>query len=109
VRRFIQAAAEEDILHQIEWYAQQGVPAVARRFQASVLEAVDALSASPEAGTPKFIDNPRLAGLRSWPVKGFRAFRIYYLVQPEVLIVVRVLHGKRDVADILGNQEPESG
>ena len=107
MRRFIQAAAEEDILHQIEWYAQQGVPAVARRFQASVLEAIDALSGSPEAGTPKFINNPQLAGLRSWPVRSFPAFSVYYLVQPEVLIVVRVLHGKRDIGGILGSQELE--
>ena len=109
MRRFIQAAAEEDILHQIEWYAEQGVPAVAWRFQASVLEAIDALSGSPEAGTLKFINNPQLAGLRSWPVKGFPAFRVYYLVQPEVLIVVRVLHGKRDIGGILGRQEVEKG
>jgi hypothetical protein len=61
----------------------------------------------PAAGPLRMISNPRLAGLRTWPVKGFDEFRVYYLVQSELLIVVRIPHDKRDVAAILERQERE--
>jgi hypothetical protein len=50
-----------------------------------------------------------LQGLRSWPVKGFPAIRIYSLVQDGKLIVVRVLHGKRDLGPILEMNPDEAG
>jgi toxin ParE1/3/4 len=105
VRLFIQDAAEDDILRQVERYAEQGLPHIARRFRASVLIAIDALIAMPEAGPPRPTTNPVLAGLRAWPIKGFDAFWIYYLIGPERLTVVRVLHGKRDIGNILEDQD----
>ena len=51
--------------------------------------------------------NPILAGLRSWAVKGFEDMRIYYVVQDDVLRVVRVLHGKRDINKILKREDNE--
>ena len=102
---FIQEAAEQDILHEVEWYARQGFLTIARDFHAAALGAIDALLVMPQAGSPKATDNPLLAGLRSWPVKGFDAFRVYYLVRPELLTVVRVLHGKRDIGAILKDQD----
>ena len=107
MRLFIQQAAEQDILSQLEWYAGNGLPDIARRFHAAVLDAIGALLATPGAGPSRFIANPRLAGLRSWSVKGFDEFRVYYLAHAEVLTVVRVLHGKRDIGTILGGQDLE--
>ncbi len=104
---FIQGSAEQDILRQVEWYADKGLPDIARRFYAAVLDAIDALQAMPDAGPPKRIDNPCLAGLRWWPVKDFDEFRVYYLARPELLTVVRVLHDKRDTGAILDRQELE--
>lgn len=40
-------------------------------------------------------------GLRRWPVKGFDEYWVYYLVRPEALTVIRVLHSKRDNDGIL--------
>ena len=104
---FVQEAAEQDLLRQIEWYAEQGLPDIARRFHAAVLDAIDGLLAMPEAGPPRHTSNPRLTGLRSWHVKGFDEFRIYYLAHPELMTVVRILHSKRDVGSILTGQELE--
>ena len=59
----------------------------------------------PSAGPPRPTSNPRLAGLRVWPVKGFGEFWVYYLVRDELLTVVRVLHDKRDVGRILNEQD----
>jgi plasmid stabilization system protein ParE len=101
VNLVIQAEAEADILRQVERCATQGLPHIARRFHVSVLAAIDAALAMPEAGPPRPTTNPALAGLRAWPVKGFDAFWTYYLAGPERLAVVRVLHGKRDIGTIL--------
>ena len=43
---------------------------------------------------------------RSWPVAGFEAIRIYYLLDEDAIRVIRILHGKRDVKRIL---EREAG
>ena len=74
---FVQEAAEQDLLRQVEWYAEQGLPDLARRFHAAVLDAIDALLAMPEAGPPWHTSNTRPTGLRSWHVKGFDEFRVY--------------------------------
>jgi toxin ParE1/3/4 len=108
VTLFIQEAAEADILRQVERYAEQGLPHIARRFHAAILAAIDALVAMPNAGPPMHTANPALTGLRAWPVKGFDAFWIYYLARPERLIVVRVLHSKRDIGTILEREELET-
>jgi toxin ParE1/3/4 len=105
VNLFIQEAAEQDILHQVAWYAEQGVPSVALRFSAAAGASIEAIMAMPESGAPKSTANPRLAGLRTWPVKGFDQFRIYYLMQPDLLIVVRILHDKRDTDALLEGQD----
>jgi toxin ParE1/3/4 len=107
VKLFIQASAEQDIHRQVEWYGEKGLPDIARRFYAAVLDAIDALAAMPGAGSLKPTSNALLAGLRSWPVKEFDAFRVYYLLRDDVLIVVRVLHGKRDIGTILEAEDLE--
>jgi hypothetical protein len=66
--------------------------------------------AMPESGAPKTTANPRLTGLRTWPVNGFDQCRISYLAQADQLIVVRILHDKRDIDTLLEVQDvQESG
>ena len=103
----IQVSAQEDIVSQFEWYAEQGLADIARRFRVATFDAIDALIAMPGAGTPRPSGNPRLAGLRSWPIKGFDELNVYYLVGAAALTVVRVLHDKRDIGAILSGQDLE--
>jgi toxin ParE1/3/4 len=104
VKLIIQASAEDDMLRQYDWYEEQGLSTIADRFSAAVAAAIDAALKTPKAGAPKDVSNPALAGLRTWPVRGFGEFRIYYLLRGDAFMVVRVLHGKRDIAAILGEQ-----
>ncbi|MDQ0473651.1 type II toxin-antitoxin system RelE/ParE family toxin [Labrys wisconsinensis] len=103
----IRSAARDDILRQYGWYLDDAGATVAERFLNAVQTSVDIVTSQPGIGAPRFLANPLLAGLRSWPVKGFAALRIYYLVQPEHVIVVRILHGQRDVGAILEDQSPD--
>jgi hypothetical protein len=58
----------------------------------------------PYTGPAKHFRNPILAGLRSWAVKDFEDILIYYVVADDALRVVHVLHGRRDVDKILGQE-----
>lgn len=99
--RTVREAAENDILRQVDRYAAQGLPQIALRFHTAMQAAFDAIETTPEAGPPHPVGNRALAGLRRWPVKGFDEYWVYYLVQSDLLEIVRVLHSKRDVDRIL--------
>lgn len=95
-------AAREDILAQFRYYAlDQGVPDVGLRFLDAVEAATARISEEPAIGAPQHFDQPALAGLRAWPVPGFDEIRLYYLETGQTLLIVRVLHDKRDVRNIL--------
>jgi len=97
-------SADADIVRQFEWYTEQGLPDVAKRFRSSVELSIELALSRPKAGAPKPVRNPVLRDLRSWPVKGFDEFRIYYLLRQDMFTVVRILHGKRDIGAILEKQ-----
>lgn len=48
--------------------------------------------------------HPRLQGLRSWGIRGFESYLIFYRASDDGIEVVRVLHGARDVAAELGDE-----
>ena len=97
----------DDVVRQFRYYlVTLDLPEIALRFRDSVRRTVQALTRHPLAGPRHHSDNPQLENLRSWPVAGFEAIRIYYVVEGEALRIVRILHGKRDVKHIL---EAEKG
>jgi toxin ParE1/3/4 len=97
-------SADADIVSQFGWYVEQGLSDVATRFRSSVESSIRLALSRPKAGAPKRVNNPALAGLRTWPVKDFDEFRIYYLLRGDAFMVIRVLHGKRDIGAILEQQ-----
>ena len=98
----LQPAAREDILRQYRYYLiEKGVAATAESFLKAVRTTIEQLGRNPGIGAPKILKNPALTGLRSGPVAGFRAVRIYYTSVENTLQVVRVLHGSRDINVIL--------
>jgi toxin ParE1/3/4 len=101
VKHVIRPAAKDDILRQFQYYLLENAPDAATRFLDAVDESIESLCAMPHLGAPKELKNPTLSGLRFWAVKGFEDILIFYIVQPEALRVVRVLHGKRAIKTIL--------
>lgn len=97
----IRTLAREDILRQYTWYLTEAGEDVSQRFLDAVEAAVNLLRRSPDIGSPRIFKNPLLAGLRSQPVPGFAAIRIYYIHIGEELRIIRVLHGKRDAHSLL--------
>jgi plasmid stabilization system protein ParE len=102
VKFVIRPAARADILRQYRYYLIEAEDErVAERFLDAVQSAIAQGCRQPGIGTPKRMSNPKLAGLRSWPVKGFSEMRIYYLETAAALRIVRVLHGRRDINPML--------
>jgi plasmid stabilization system protein ParE len=95
-------AARDDIVRQFRYYLLAAdVPEVAIRFRESVRRTVQSLRDYPQVGPRYSSDNPQLQNLSTWPVAGFEAIRIYYLLQEDTMHILRILHGKRDVRRIL--------
>ncbi len=103
-------SARDDVLRQFRYYLiDQNLPEIAERFKDAIRHTVGALRKHPLIGARYQSANHRLRDLRSWPVAGFEAIRIYYLVDARAIQVVRVLHGKRDVKLILEENLSDRG
>jgi plasmid stabilization system protein ParE len=108
VTYIIRSAARDDILRQFRFYlVDQDAPEVANRFLEAVQETVEELIRMPNMGAPKYLGNETLRELRSWPVQGFEDIRVYYLIEEEVLRVIRVLHGKRNLRRIFNRDRAD--
>ena len=93
--------AAEDLAESAFFYAIECGPALEERFRTSVRETVEWLCENPEAGARRSFRNPRLAGLRRWPIRGFKKHLVFYRIVAGGIEVVRVLHGVRDLETIL--------
>lgn len=105
MKNFVLPSAREDILRQYRYLLlEQDSPVAANRFLRAVEAAIKEVCRRPGLGPAIEMQNPRLAGLRSWAVAGFSAIRVYYLISENTLRVVRVLHGKRDISALLESE-----
>ncbi|MGH9470867.1 MAG: type II toxin-antitoxin system RelE/ParE family toxin [Terriglobia bacterium] len=102
----IRPAARDDIIRQFRYYLiDRNLPEVANRFVEAIEKTIGQILRMPNAGMPKHLPNESLSGLRSWPVEEFEDIRVYYLAQGNEVRVIRVLHGKRNIARILEREE----
>jgi len=100
------ALARRDLLETANYLEEAVGLATAERFLATVEQALDQLAGMPALGAPWMSSHPRLQGIRTWVVPGFRKYLIFYLALEGEIEVIRVLHGARDTQSIL---EAESG
>jgi toxin ParE1/3/4 len=77
-------------------------PRAALRFLDAFDEAVAQLAPMPGLGSPHESGQPRLQDVRTWPVAGFKKYRIFYRPTADGIEVLRVLHGARDIDAVLG-------
>ena len=78
-------------------------PAAAERLLDRVEEAVELLRGNPEAGRRCELRSARAAEIRSWVVRGFEAYLVFYRPAGQHLEIVRFLHGARDVGSLLAD------
>jgi len=67
------------------------------RFCVAVEDAAENLAEMPGMGRLREFANPALITMRSWPIKGFGNYLIFYLPAPYGIEILRILHGARDI------------
>ncbi len=98
-------SASDDAIRQFRYYLlKSDSPDIAIRFRESLRLTVNLLRKRPFVGAHCGLLNRGSQDFRSWPIQGFEAIRIYYLVGKDAIEVIRILHGKRDVKRILGDE-----
>ncbi|WP_337959206.1 MULTISPECIES: type II toxin-antitoxin system RelE/ParE family toxin [Rhizobium] len=86
---------------QFAYLSEHGGEELGLRFLRATEQSFTRLLDYPNSGTPKTFGNSNLTDVRSWPVSGFEDIRAYYLIECDVVMIVRVLHGRRDVVGVL--------
>ncbi len=76
--------------------------AAALRFYTAVAETYDMLDRHPFIGSRRSAADPRLAGLRSYGVIGFRNYLVFFVPSTAAVVVVRVFHAARDTDRLMG-------
>lgn len=93
-------AADADVDAAALYIAQDNLEA-AMRFYDAVDQTYQELSAYPERWPSYKLEHPRLAHLRKRAVAGFRNYLVFYHLDHEMVEIIRVLHGARDLPAIL--------
>jgi toxin ParE1/3/4 len=71
--------------------------AAADRFKTTVHRECAILTQFPEFGRARRYRGRDVGDLRSFPLSGFRNWLVFYRVRSDVIEIVRVLHGARDL------------
>lgn len=101
-------AASDDVVCQFRYYlVTLHIPEIGTRFRDAIRLPVQSICHHPFPGPRYPLRNPQLQNLRFWPVAGFEAIGVYYLVDGDTVHVIRILHGKRDVKGILERERLE--
>ena len=66
------------------------------RFHNAVQATCEFLAEYPNVGTRRAAADPKLINLRSYGVRGFRNYLIFFLALSDGVVVARVRHGARD-------------
>jgi toxin ParE1/3/4 len=88
---------DDDIAEIAVYLLEDPGESTAMRFIDSVELTLKELALAPRKGSPKHFDDPALSEVRSWWVKGFHRYIIYYVPLPNGINVFAVWHGSRDV------------
>jgi len=96
-RVVILPAAVEDLDEQAAYFPEE---AVADHWYRQTEKTFADLARFPAIGAEIVTHNPRLRGIRTLTVVGFKNHVVYYRVVGNRVEIVRVLHGARDVENL---------
>jgi len=96
----IQPRAEHDLFEQ--WsYINTDNPEAADRFTLSARDTLRMLAELPNIGSVYTSSASELSALRKVPIRGFEQHLIFYTLGKNDVKIIRVLHAKRDIENLL--------
>ena len=97
----LSALAIADILEQADWYEARSDHILAKRWEKAVAASLAAMSRAPNAGSPCRFNAEELKDTRRVPVAGFPKHLIFYRCDGDAVLILRVIHGARDLESLL--------
>lgn len=95
--------AKEDLTDAYLYIAADSV-AMAERLLDAVDGALRFLLAQPGTGRRREYRSIAAQGVRSWPVRGFESYLIFYRADADGIDIVRFVHGARDIPRLLEDE-----
>lgn len=93
------SAFEEDFAEIVTYYADAATSELSLRFENSVVETFERIVAHPEIGRRrKDLAHPEI---RSLVVSSFESYIIFYQARKDSVLFVRLLHGARNLPELL--------
>jgi toxin ParE1/3/4 len=89
--------AVTDILEQADWYRAKSGHRLTKRWDKAVTATVLRALTNPASGKVCSFKSPELRNVRSLPIGGFPKHLLFYQVRRSELLVLRVVHGARDL------------
>lgn len=86
-----------DILEQAEWYEVRESHELAKRWERAVDSALMQIVRRPKAGSPCRFRAHELRDVRRATIRGFPKHLIFYQFQEAEILILRVVHGARDL------------
>jgi toxin ParE1/3/4 len=93
-------AAAVDINEQADWYEEKSDWKLAERWSKAVTSAVLRILKNPHLGAPCRFSPAELHGIRRVPISGFPKHLVFYSVEANDVLILRVLHGARDLESL---------
>lgn len=97
----ISGLADADIDEALEQFA--GAPRLVDRLVKSFDEALRRVAALPASGSPRYGLQLNIEELRTQPTPRF-PYLIFYVERATEIVVLRILHQKRDLATIISDE-----
>lgn len=92
--------ADDDLLGIFVYIGKDNLRA-ANRFMDAAEAAVQRLAQLPGLGRVWSASSPKLKGIRCWPVPRFSKYVIFYRPLADGIELLRVLHSKRNIVELL--------
>jgi len=92
--------AGADVLNQADWYGEQAGAKLARRWENAITSTVLRIAERPRAGAPCKFAAEELRDVRRVPVAGFPRHLVFYQFRGNEILVLRVIHGARDLESL---------
>ena len=83
------------------WFISRDSEEAGLKFPLACDATFEFLAGTPHVGSSRRFLNSKLSGLRQWPVQGFPNHLVFYFPLKNGIEVVRVLHGARQIEDVL--------
>ena len=99
--------ATQDLRQQANYILVNGNAPAAERFLELAEATFAQLATIPGMGKIVGLVSSRMGQIRQWRIKEFQDYLIFYQIQDDRVEILRVLHGSRDLEDILSNIDEE--